>query len=307
MTRNDRLGRGLGALLGDYMDTTQLPEAREESPARLPVRLIAPNPYQPRRAFPPDELTELAASIRANGLIQPILVRKAAKGYEMVAGERRLRAVKQLGWSEIPAQVRDADDRTLLVLALVENLQREELGPLEEADGYHRLRKVFGHTQQEIADAVGKSRSAVANMLRLRGLPPAVRRMLAEGTLSKGHGRALLGIAEARQAADLARRAVVAGWSVRETEQQVRQAIEQARQEKTKEAEEAKDRPEDAGTVDPAIDFLRNALAEHLGTRVTIGWKGEGKGAIRIPFDGARQLEQLFAAITGKDTGGFLD
>ncbi len=304
MTRSDRLGRGLGALLGDYMDTAQLPEARDGAPMKLPVRLIAPNPYQPRRAFRPDELAELAASIKANGLIQPVLVRKAAQGYEMVAGERRLRAVKQLGWSEIPAQIRDTDDRTLLILALVENLQREELGPLEEADGYHRLREMFGHTQQEIADAVGKSRSAVANMLRLRGLPSLVRRMLAEGTLSKGHGRALLGIADTAQATDLARRATEAGWSVRETEQQVRRATERARD---KEAEDEKATADQASALDPAISSLRNALAEHLGTRVTIGWKGEGKGAIRIPFDGARQLEQLFAAITGKDTGGFLD
>ncbi len=303
MTRSDRLGRGLEALLEDYINTDPPSEPSGETPTRLPVRLIVPNPFQPRRVFPADELNELAASIKANGLIQPVLVRKVGRGYELVAGERRLRAVKQLGWSEIPAQLRDANDQTLLILALVENMQRQELGPMDEADGYQRLRDEFGYTQQEIADAVGKSRSVIANALRLRGLPPSVRRMLAEGALSRGHGRALLAIDDVVQRADLGRQAAQAGWSVRETEERVRQATEGTTGRKTEE----KGHGSGERAQEPAIDALRNALAEHLGARVALHWKGQGRGKIQIPFDGARQLERLFAAITGTDPGEILD
>ena len=302
MSKQDRLGRGLGALLGDYMETDQSTREDTALPSGLPVRAIAPNPFQPRRTFDPGDLAELASSIEVNGLLQPILVRRSASGrtYDLVAGERRLRAVKQLGWTEIPALVREVDDRTLLVLALVENLQREELGPLEEADGYQRLRETFGYTQREIADAVGKSRSAVANMLRLRKLPPSVRRMLVEGDLTMGHGRALLAVEDPLRAADLAREAVAGGWSVRETERRVREL-----------SKESKESPQPSRSAvgtepDPALGALVDALADHFGTRVAIQWKGQGRGTIRVTFQSARDLERVFAVMTGKDAAAIL-
>lgn len=299
MSGRARLGRGLEALLGDYIQDTAV--ARREGaagPAEIAVRAIAPNPLQPRRAFRSEELTELAASIKANGLLQPIVVRLSAsrRSYELVAGERRLRAVKQLGWTDIPAQIRDVDDRSLLVLALVENLQREELGPLEECQGYQKLRETFGYTQQEIADAVGKSRSTIANVMRLAALPPSVRRLMDEGALTMGHGRAILAVEDPIQAADLAREAVAGDWSVRETEQRVRKLLERGTR---------NDQPHAEGKPkqDPALGALEEALGDHLGTRVQIQWKGEGKGAIRISFQGARDLERVFAAVTGREAG----
>ena len=298
MSGRDRLGRGLSALLGDYVDHTVVADREDAGAARIAVRAIAPNPFQPRRIFRMEELTELAASIKANGLLQPIVVRLSSsrRSYELVAGERRLRAAKHLGWTDIPAQVRDVDDRSLLVLALVENLQREELGPLEECRGYQELRDTFGYTQQEIADAVGKSRSTVANVLRLGGLPPSVRRLLDEDALSMGHGRAILALEDPLKAADVAREAAAGGWSVRETEKRIRDLLKQGSRD-----EEPKPEPVEA---DPGVGALEEALGDHLGTRVKILWKGEGsKGAIRINFQGARDLERVFAAVTGREAG----
>ena len=296
MSGSDRLGRGLGALLGDYMQEPVGTGAAAEAPAKIPIRIIAPNPYQPRREFAPPELSELAASIRVNGLLQPVLVRRTSSGrtYQLVAGERRFRAVKQLGWTEIPAQIREVDDRTLLILALVENIQREDLGPLEEAKAYGTLRDTFGYGQQEIAESVGKRRSTVANMLRLLKLPASVRRFLEEGDLSMGHGRAILGVDDPVKAADLARQAVAESWSVRETERRVRSLAAGGDRPPEKPSGKKQKR-------DPAIGVLEEALSDHLGARVGIQWKGQGDGAIRIQFRGARELERVFAAVTGTD------
>src|SRR5690606_25713306 len=181
--QRERLGRGLGALLGDYLpEDAPRPGTAQKS---IPVASVAPNPFQPRREFSEEELADLAASIRENGLLQPIVVRPAPaeRGpvrYELVAGERRWRAVTRLGWKEVPAQVRNVDDRTLLVLALVENLQRSQLSAIEEAEAYRRLGEEFSLSQQEIAEVVGKDRSTVANALRLLQLPLSVRLMVAE-------------------------------------------------------------------------------------------------------------------------------
>ena len=296
MSRPDRLGRGLSALLGEYAGEPLAEGADNPAPTKLPVRTIASNPFQPRRSFAAVELEELATSIKVNGLLQAIVVRRSVTGrtFELVAGERRLRAVKHLGWREIPAQIRDVDDQTLLVLALVENLQRQDLGPLEEAQGYASLRDTFGYSQQQIADSVGKSRPTVANMLRLLTLPPSVRRLMEEGDLSMGHGRAILAVDDPVKAADLAREAVAKGWSVRETEKRIRelQSGDSA----------ASDQEADATAArDPAIDVLEETLGAHLGARVAIRWKGKGTGAIRIGFRGVRDLERVFEAVTGKE------
>ena len=298
MSRNDRLGRGLNALLGEYAGEPLAAGAEAPAPTALPVRAIAPNPFQPRGTFVAAELEELAASIKVNGLLQAIVVRRSVTGrtFELVAGERRLRAVKRLGWREIPAQVRDVDDQTLLVLALVENLQRQDLGPLEEAKGYASLRDSFGYSQRRIAEAVGKSRSTVANMLRLLALPPSVQRLLREGDLSMGHGRAILAVDDPIRAADLAREAVAKDWSVRETEKRIRESRGGGGE--TRERMDAR-----APQRDPAIGVLEETLGAHLGARVAIGWKGKGSGAIRIRFSGVRDLERVFEAITGTEAG----
>ena len=296
MSRNDRLGRGLSALLGEYAGEPLASGADTASPTKLPVRAIASNPFQPRTIFVATELEELAASIKVNGLLQAIVVRRSVTGrtFELVAGERRLRAVKQLGWREIPAQIREVDDQTLLVLALVENLQRQDLGPLEEATGYASLRDTFGYSQQQIAAAVGKSRPTVANMLRLLALPPSVRRLMEEGSLAMGHGRAILGVDDPVKAADLAREAAAKGWSVRETEKRIRE-IQPGDSAATEEQDATK------AERDPAIDVLEETLGAHLGARVAIQWKGKGAGAIRIGFSGVRDLERVFEAVTGKE------
>ena len=278
------------------MQEPRAPGGDAGSPARLPVRAIGANPFQPRRAFHEAELNDLADSIRTNGLLQPILVRRSASGrtFQLVAGERRLRAVKQLGWTEVAAHIRDVDDRTLLVLALVENIQREDLGPLEEAKGYADLRDTFGYSQREIGEAVGKSRSTVANMLRLLALPPSVRRLLEDGKLSMGHARAILAVDDPVRAADLAREAVAGSWTVRETEKRAREAQATGT---------SGDSEKPAATVerDPAVGALEETMAEHLGARVAIRWKGDGAGAIRIAFHGARDLERVFALVTGRE------
>src|SRR2546425_2234913 len=199
-----RLGRGLEALLGPTREQAE----REGSLVELAIADIRPNPYQPRRDVDPTALDELKASILKAGLLQPVVVRAAPGngGYELIAGERRLRACQALGWERIPAVKRDVDDRTVLTLALIENLQRDDLSPVDEARGYERLIAEFSLTQQGVADAVGRDRSTVANALRLLKLPAVVLGLLHEGRLSVGHARALLALDDARAVTALAKR-----------------------------------------------------------------------------------------------------
>lgn len=288
MARKDRLGKGLGALLGEYLG-----EQEGQLDARsVPISAVHPNPFQPRREFKEDELADLAASIKENGLLQPIVVRPAGNRqgsdrWELVAGERRWRAVTRLGWKDVPALVRPVDDRTLLVLALVENMQRAELGALEEAQGFQQLVDEFGLSQQEVADAVGRDRSTVANALRLLQLPPSVRRLVEAGTLTAGHARALLSVPDARDMADLARRAAEEGWSVRETEARAK-------------ANRPKRKPK-AGTRDAAERELEKELERALGTQVRVKrLRGGRKGRIEVSYYGAEDFERIFELLTGK-------
>ncbi len=286
MSRRDRLGKGLGALLGQYLD----PEANEAEIRRLKLSQIVPNPLQPRRTFTDAELGELAASIRENGLLQPLVVRPAPEAvdrFQLVAGERRFRAVTSLGWEDVPVLVRDASDETLLVLALVENLQREALGPLEEAEGYKALSERFSMTQADIARAVGKDRSTVANLLRLLHLPPSVRKLLEAGDLSMGHARALLSVADPMRAGELARAAVREGWTVREVE---RRAAETGPSKPKVRSERPKD---------PLVLALETALQDSLSTRVNIRRSRKGKGVIEITFHGTDDFERVFELVTG--------
>ncbi|MGD2123200.1 MAG: ParB/RepB/Spo0J family partition protein [Gemmatimonadota bacterium] len=296
--KKERLGRGLEALLGDFMEEDGVPAAAEIR--LLPVRDIRPNPFQPRREFPPEELSDLANSIQVNGLLQPLLVRAGAGdlgGWELVAGERRLRAVVQLGWSEVPAWVREVDDQTLLILALVENLQRESLGALEEAEGYRVLSESFGLTQGEIARAVGKDRSTVANTLRLLQLPPSVRRFLSGGALTAGHVRPLLSLDDPLRAGDIARKAVQEGWSVRQVEEEVRQ----------KKPQKARSKKREGSPADPILLALQEELRRALGTRVILKRARKGKGVVEIPFLDSEDFERIFALITGKEASEVLE
>ncbi len=216
--RKMALGRGLDALLPGGK-----PKAPPVAPDRTcAVDVIRPNRYQPRRHFAETELAELAASIEAQGIIQPLLVRKDAKGYELVAGERRLRAAKMVGLTEVPVVVKELSDAEMLEVSIVENIQREDFNPIEEADAYHRLMTEFGLTQDQAATRVGKSRSAVANILRLRQLEAPIKQSIAEGAISMGHARALLGLSGAAARQDAWRAIVSRQLSVRETEKLIR-------------------------------------------------------------------------------------
>ena len=293
MSKRDRLGKGLGALLGEYLGEEGVQEKAAEA-GPIPVASIAPNPFQPRREFSEEELADLSNSIRENGLLQPIVVRPAPSGgttaWELVAGERRWRAVMRLGWSEVPALVRQLDDRAMLVLALVENIQRARLSALEEAAGYQQLADEFGLSQQEIAQAVGKDRSTVANTLRLLQLPISVRQLVAEGRLSAGHARALLGVGNDHQMSVLARRAVDEGWSVRQVEAEV----QGRRPKKGSSARTRPERPREA-----AERRLEEELQRVLGTAVKIKRSRGMKGKIEIPFYGAEDFERLYELLVG--------
>ena len=286
--KRDRLGKGLGALLGEYLE----PTAAEADIRKVKVSAISPNPLQPRRTFADAELEELAASISTNGLLQPLVVRPtpgARDRFELVVGERRFRAVSRLGWEDVSVVVRDATDETLLVLALVENLQREALNPLDEAEGYRTLGERFSLTQADIAKAVGKERSTVANFLRLLNLPPSVRKLVESGELTMGHARALLSVPDPVRVGDLARTAVKEGWSVRETERRSGKASAGRRGVR-------KDAP-----VDPVLRALEEALQETLSTRVKIRRGRRGKGVIEITFHGPDDFERVFELVAGQE------
>ena len=285
---HDRLGKGLGALLGDYLE----PELQPGEVQKLRITSILPNPMQPRRSFVQAELEELAASIAENGLLQPIVVRAAAgaDSYELIAGERRLRAVGILGWDEVPVIVRDASDRTLLVLALVENLQREALNPLEEAEGYASLGEQFDMKQADIAAAVGKDRSTVANLLRLLKLPVSVRRLVERGSLSAGHARALLAVDDPVRVAELGQQAAKEGWSVREVERRVNGTSRKKRKRK------------ETATSDPIVKAFESQLRDHFSTRVTIREEGGRKGSIEIQYHGPEDFERIYELMTGQDS-----
>jgi len=295
-TKRDRLGKGLGALLGEYLGDQQPEEGLQAR--MIPIGAIMPNPFQPRREFAEQELAELAASIKENGLLQPVVVRPApgtgGTGWELVAGERRWRAVTRLGWKDIPAVVKDVDNRTLLVLALVENLQRQQLSALEEAEGFSRLGEEFALSHQQIAEIVGRDRSTVANSLRLLQLPQSVRQLLGSGQLSAGHARALLGMGNDRRMAELAREAIEQGWSVRELEARVQRS--RPTPTNRKRAQQIRDVNE---------QLLEEALQRRFGAEVKIRAHNL-KGKIEIPFSGAEDFERVFELLAGKSTAEFV-
>ena len=293
------LGRGLEALLG--------PKAAETAPAleagpgdtlqTLPIDALAPGKYQPRRTMSEDKLDELAESIKAQGVIQPIVVREVRTGtgrtWEIIAGERRWRASRRAGLTEVPAVVRDVDDRTVVAMALIENIQREDLNPLEEAQALQRLIEEFMLTHAQAAEAVGRSRAAVSNLLRLLELPPAIRKLVQERRLEMGHARALLTLAP-ELASKLAAEAAEHGWSVREVEHRAQQFAE-GRVPGRSGRGGAKPRPQQAD-----IAALENELAQSLGAKVSIAHGRGGKGRLVIHYSDLDTLDGVLERLRNR-------
>jgi ParB family chromosome partitioning protein len=273
------LGRGLSALIPDAAAP-----AVDERSLDVDSDLLRPNRFQPRTAMDEAKIEELARSIRANGIIQPIVVRRVEGGYEIVAGERRWRASQRAGLLKVPVVVRDIPDERLLAVALIENIQREDLNPIEEAHAYRRLTDEYQLTQEQIADAVGKDRSSIANYLRLLKLPQDVRAHVGSGELSMGHARALLGLPDETSQLRVARDVLARGLSVRETEALVRKATAPA---------PIKTAPDKDVHTRAAEERLRFAL----GTRVRIERKRKG-GKIEIDFGSEEELQRIFEVLT---------
>lgn len=294
-----RLGKGLGALLGEYLGED---EALETPTRRLPLRRIRPNPFQPRRQFEEGSLGELVESIRQNGLLQPLVVRPAGSEFELVAGERRWRALQELQEEHAPAIIRELGDEQMLVLALVENLQRENLSPLEEARGYQQLVDGFGLTQETVAGRVGRSRSGVANAIRLLALPPEVQALIESGELTAGHGRAILSLeGEERQVA-LAREIVSEGLTVRAAERRARKARGGAQEKKRRRGGGSSG--EDGG---PFARRAARVLERALGTGVRIEMSSADSGAIHVSFHDSGDFERLVRRIAGDDASELFD
>ena len=288
MGRRSGLGRGLGALI-----PTEVVQEAGSALLELPVSAIRPNNFQPRSHFDEDALASLTASVRELGVLQPVLVRQADDGtYELIAGERRWRAAKRAGLQAVPALVRTATDADSLEQALVENLHREDLNPLEEAAAYQQLIEDFKLTHDELATRVGKSRAAISNTLRLFQLPPGIQRLVAEGQLSAGHARALLGTPDRAYQEALARRAVGEGLSVRAVEEAIK-----ARGEQAPAPDDTPAAPAGPRLRPPGFLELEELLSTHLDTRVKVEM-GMKKGRVLIEFATLEDLERIYKAMT---------
>ena len=293
-----RLGRGLAALIGDVGSEPAIADATGRKPRRAPVENLSPNPRNPRRTFADDEIAELSASIKERGIIQPIVVRSLPgrnDRFEIIAGERRWRAAQRAGVHDVPVVIRELDDTEAAEIALIENVQRVDLNPMEEAAAYARLADVYGRTQDEISKAVGKSRSHVANMMRLMTLPAKCRAAVEEGALSMGHARALLGAAKPDEA--LAH-VLKGGLSVRDTEAHVRKLNEgPAARAPSLGREPAK--PSVPGKKDADTRALEADLAAALGLEVSIAHNPKGSGEITIGYRSLDQLDDVCKRLMG--------
>ncbi|HYO69062.1 MAG TPA: ParB/RepB/Spo0J family partition protein [Archangium sp.] len=291
------LGRGLSALIPQaapppsaaavaVVVPPEPPAPPKGSVLKLPIEALRRDTLQPRRHFDEEKLRELTESIKAQGVLMPVLVRKDGDGYKLIAGERRWRASQLAGLHEIPAIVREVTEVEAFELALVENLQRADLNPMEEAEGYHRLVEEFGLTQEQVAQRVGKERSTVANALRLLGLPPEVKNMVAEGNLSAGHARALLGVPRIPEMNELAQQVAARKLSVRDTEKLVQQA----------KGGKAKDSGKPA-KVSPQVKALTEELQRILGTKVRLVEKSSGKGTIEVDYFSYDDLDRILKVL----------
>jgi ParB family transcriptional regulator, chromosome partitioning protein len=298
MSETKRLGRGLEALLG----AVSKEQAEATGALRdLPIANVLPNPYQPRTHIDEEALIELTASIEASGLLQPVVVRPRNGKFELIAGERRWRAIQRLGWARIPAVVKDVDDQTLLTLALIENLQRNDLSSIDEATGYQRLGEEFKLPQAEIARRVGRNRSTVANLLRLLKLPDEVKTLVHQGKLSEGHARALLALEDESEVLRLAREAVAQGWSVREMESRARGDATTVTPISAPNGVRTR-APQKMQTAD--VRRVEDALRKRLGTDVRVTSRRRGRGFLSISYYSNDDLARVLELILGEPFAG---
>jgi ParB family transcriptional regulator, chromosome partitioning protein len=283
------LGKGLGALLPTRPPATPAAPVREETSLNVPIDAIDANPLQPRKVFQGDRLAELAQSIRANGIIQPLVVRKAGERYQLVAGERRWRAAKLAGAQEVPIVVRDIPDDRLLEITLVENIQREDLNPIETAVAFTRMETELHLTAEQIGIRTGKDRSTVVNFTRLLHLPNDIQQLVADRRLSAGHARCLLTLPTEELQRQAAERAVTQNWSVRQLERVTQKMTESRRPKSVDEA-----------AVDPNVKAAIQEMERTLGTKVKIVEKAKGKGKIEIEYYSADDLDRIYTAIVGE-------
>ena len=300
MTKRTGLGKGLGALIGDAKPEKEAPverskpaaaEKRKEEPAKeifLKISSIEPNQTQPRKNFDEDQLRELADSIKQYGVLQPLLVQKNGNFYEIIAGERRWRAAKMAGLKEVPVVIREYDRQQKMEIALIENIQREDLNPIEEAMAYQRLMEEFHLKQEEIAARVSKNRTTITNSMRLLKLHEKIQNMVAEGVISSGHARALLSLEDQNMQLEIADRIVKENLSVREVERLVK-ALGKPKKEKVKEKEP------DAVTL--AYQNLEEKMKSIMGTKVSINRKDKNKGRIEIEYYSSAELERIVELI----------
>jgi ParB family chromosome partitioning protein len=280
------LGRGLDSLFGGSASAAVMapPAANEKSPLRqLPVDEIRPNPFQPRTHFNSEKLDELAASIREKGVLQPIVVREFEEGFQIVAGERRWRAAQRAGLLNIPALIGEFTEREMVEAALIENIQRDDLDPIEEASAYHRLIKEFGLTQESLAESLGKSRASVANAVRLLKLPKEVQSMVSSGELTAGHARTLLSISTAESQLALARRIASGGLTVREVEK-----IAQGEQPKKKQSSAKQSTPSSDNLSD-----IQEKLCWKLGLKVKVHSKTDRSGRVEVHYETIEEFQQF--------------
>lgn len=309
-TKRRSLGRGLDALFGDDVpeaaaDGSEL-SGQQQDMRRVPIAWLEPNPYQPRRHFDPNELADLASSVQAQGVIQPLLVRPTpgqSDRYQIIAGERRWRAAQQAQLHDVPVYVRPLTDNDALHLAIVENVQRADLSAIEEAEGYRRLVDEFGHTQQQLSDLIGKSRSHIANLLRLLDLPGEIQAMVLNGDLSPGHARALIGANDPHHLADIVLRD---GLSVRQTEALVKATTNRTPEDQARRGGRRPNRPNSdtthhtAAPKDADTLALEEQLSDRLGMAVTITPRGSG-GNLMVQYQSLEQLDFLLQTISGHD------
>jgi ParB family chromosome partitioning protein len=284
------LGKGLSSLLPPRLKQTQPPDVASAAlPTELPVGRIKPNPFQPRRQFHENALEELAQSIRVNGIIQPISVRKAGDEYQIIAGERRWRAAQLAGLAVVPIVVQELADDKLLEVALIENIQREDLNPIELAEAFERMVTELRLSHEEIGRRTGKDRVTVTNTIRLLQLQPEVQQIVASGKLSAGHARALIGIKDPDRQKNIAYSVISEGWTVRQIEKEVKDIVQGVA-----------DRPEKppAPPVDPNVRAAIDEMQQALGTRVRVVEKGKGKGHIEIEYYSADDLDRIYGIIT---------
>jgi len=286
MEKNMRLGKGLSALMGDDLPVLSASDNSSESMADkivfVMLDVLVPSPYQPRQVFDEKAMDDLVESIREKGVLQPLLVRpnpKKSDGYEIIAGERRYRASKKAGLTQVPVIIKDFDDKAALEVALIENLQREDLNAIEEAEAYVRLMNEFHYTQEELSRVVGKSRSYVANMMRLLDLPASIKKMLAEKQITVGHARSLL---SSENPEKIAKTVVKKGLSVRETEQLVGMPKETVKKEASSTSE---------------VQALEKDLSQLLDAKVSIKWNGR-KGCMTIHYDSLGKLDSILQRLT---------